>query len=764
MASGTLSLGKSKQTEGQLLWTATSNGTSANTSTVTVTLQVRRWDGNYTTTGTWKGSVSIGGISENYSFYSAVNSWTTVKTLTVTVNHNNDGSGTCYIYGSISGPAQTTQAGATVSGSTTITLDTIARQATMKTVQPFNDGSISPKITYSNPLGAAVPSLQAGVSLTQSSSGVLTYYNVDKTAGTATLSLSESDLNALRSSVTTEKSRTVWIYLRTRIDSTYYYSPLSTTFTVESAKPTISPTITDTNSVTIDLTGDSKKLVRYYSNVAVTIGASALNGASITSRAVTCGGKKLTADGTISGVEIDKFTFTATDSRGLVTTQSITSADGLYSFINYVKLTCNLANDVPSTDGTMVVRTTGNYFNGSFGAKSNSLNVYYRYKVAGTSWPTDGGWNIMTVSKNGNTYTATATVDGLDYQTAYVFQTYAKDTLATIYSVEKTAKATPVFDWGEHDFNFNVPVSVGRTTLSDNAIGVGGTTLCTNLTGVCNVGDYVYTVYPLCKLSTTDSGTYNSSTQGIFYFHRVNGLDAPKFLMVQAENQYSKAYRFNVSVLGEIPFNASMTATDGYGFRTCRFQYNSEWYGGFAIIISNANLSHVSFVGTNYNNTITGIDIYNRNTGAILNSEVYDSILYDYGDFKNTLYRNSATVGLEAYPVNSIYISYSHTSPAELFGGTWHRIQSRFLWGTTTEGTIGATAGEQTHVLTVSEMPSHRHSVTGRADGNGTSGAIIETYASYSNTRTAYTDYTGGGNAHNNMPPYVNVAIWRRTA
>lgn len=134
----------------------------------------------------------------------------------------------------------------------------------------------------------------------------------------------------------------------------------------------------------------------------------------------------------------------------------------------------------------------------------------------------------------------------------------------------------------------------------------------------------------------------------------------------------------------------------------------------------------------------------------------------------------------EMWPVNSIYISYSHTSPAELFGGTWHRIESRFLWGAPSTSTLGATAGEQTHTLTESEMPSHTHD-TFQRDPNAASYPsyqyMVDTYATGA---TAYgfspsmsaatgkkrmlTGSKGGGEAHNNMPPYVNVAIWRRTA
>lgn len=124
------------------------------------------------------------------------------------------------------------------------------------------------------------------------------------------------------------------------------------------------------------------------------------------------------------------------------------------------------------------------------------------------------------------------------------------------------------------------------------------------------------------------------------------------------------------------------------------------------------------------------------------------------------------------YPVGTYYIAHHDTSPAELFGGTWHRIESRFLWAAPSTSTIGLTAGEQTHTLTTSEMPSHRHegviySGNGKniALNTGSSGYKLSWSANAgSDVNEIITNYTGGGAAHNNMPPYVNVAIWRRTA
>ena len=113
------------------------------------------------------------------------------------------------------------------------------------------------------------------------------------------------------------------------------------------------------------------------------------------------------------------------------------------------------------------------------------------------------------------------------------------------------------------------------------------------------------------------------------------------------------------------------------------------------------------------------------------------------------------------YPVNSIYISYSHTSPAELFGGTWTRIVNSFLWGIAESGTIGGTGGEQTHKLTANEMPAHSHNLEHIKLPNGSASAWTATSTGLGGG-VENTSIVGGGQPHNNMPPYTNVSIWRR--
>lgn len=120
------------------------------------------------------------------------------------------------------------------------------------------------------------------------------------------------------------------------------------------------------------------------------------------------------------------------------------------------------------------------------------------------------------------------------------------------------------------------------------------------------------------------------------------------------------------------------------------------------------------------------------------------------------------------YPVGSIYMSVNSTNPKNLFGGTWEQIQGRFLFGMNSSYPAGSTGGEITHALTIDEMPEHKHVIYYPNSGGPDSDANI-CYPEGSDTKMTWcaemckTASTGGGAAHNNMPPYLSVYIWKRT-
>ena len=126
---------------------------------------------------------------------------------------------------------------------------------------------------------------------------------------------------------------------------------------------------------------------------------------------------------------------------------------------------------------------------------------------------------------------------------------------------------------------------------------------------------------------------------------------------------------------------------------------------------------------------------------------------------------NGKTVFDMVYPVGSVYVSVNSTSPATLFGGTWVQIKDKFLLSAGDTYKAGATGGEATHVLTVEEMPRHNHSIDNlNASGSTTPYMTVQAQEKKGYGGNVQTFFTGGGQAHNNMPPYIVVYIWQRTA
>lgn len=119
-----------------------------------------------------------------------------------------------------------------------------------------------------------------------------------------------------------------------------------------------------------------------------------------------------------------------------------------------------------------------------------------------------------------------------------------------------------------------------------------------------------------------------------------------------------------------------------------------------------------------------------------------------------------------AYPVGAIYLSVTDVNPAALFGGTWERIDGRFLLGADSTYAAGSTGGEAVHKLTTSEMPRHNHTLDNynTSAGNTTAYMTVQAQAKVGYNGNVQTLYTGGDGSHNNMPPYLAVYMWQRVS
>lgn len=170
------------------------------------------------------------------------------------------------------------------------------------------------------------------------------------------------------------------------------------------------------------------------------------------------------------------------------------------------------------------------------------------------------------------------------------------------------------------------------------------------------------------------------------------------------------------------------------------------------------------------------------------------------------------------YPIGSIYMSVNETSPSSFIGGTWERIQGRFLVGYGNNGATGyeamnitsETGGESSHLLTSAEsaLPFHIHG-PGNLTAENSHDQITSSAGGHSHGVGVYNSGTKGSNqirvssfqeaqesrqtswdgehthtipghthsiegctsaaskdtaeqAHNNIPPYLAVYMWKR--
>lgn len=218
-------------------------------------------------------------------------------------------------------------------------------------------------------------------------------------------------------------------------------------------KPGISATVVDVNDTTKALTGDENKLIKYYSRVKFSITSSPKNSSGTKSININYNGNSFTGGSGnswtdyFSDVVSGSYRCSVTDTRDFTTSVDINK-----TLINYVKITCALSVSNPTASGECTLTIKGNYFNGSFGSTNNTLTVQYKQN--------GGNWTNATATLNGNTYTATVKLTGLDYTQAYTFQAKATDKLANATTAEKRVKSTPIFDWGSDNFHFHVPVYI----------------------------------------------------------------------------------------------------------------------------------------------------------------------------------------------------------------------------------------------------------------------------------------------------------------
>lgn len=225
-------------------------------------------------------------------------------------------------------------------------------------------------------------------------------------------------------------------------------APFTLTTTARECEPVFAPIVEDGNDVTYALTGDRNILIQGYSEAVFAVNATARYGATIIDEWVMNGGSTNNSPyGDFDNVQSGLFQFRAEDSRGY-----IGGLDVRKDLIAYNKPTVRISMSTPTDVSAITFSIAGEWYNDSFGAVNNTIELQYRFKEASSDY---GEWVTVATAAAQN-YSIPVTITGIDYTKTYTLQARAIDKLETIETEEQSFKTTPVFDWGRDDFTVNV--------------------------------------------------------------------------------------------------------------------------------------------------------------------------------------------------------------------------------------------------------------------------------------------------------------------
>lgn len=726
--SGSRSYGVTSWDTLKFSWAEKSQSVANNTTTITWKLElIATSDGAIYSTDpkTWAVTVNGTRYSGTNSVGISNNSTKTLASGTTTIPHNSDGTKTFNFSVSQQFAITFNEYINVVEFSGSGTLDTIARKSTF---------------TASN--GTLGTAQTIGVTQQSSSFTHTITYKCGSASGTIATKSSSTSISwtpplSLASQNTTGTSVSVELTLTTYNGSTSLGSN-SKTITCAipaSVKPSCSLTLEDVSGW--DKTYGSP--VQGLSNIKITVNTTLAYGSAIVSNMITAEGNSYAAASATTGVLKNAgdspVTATVKDKRGRTGSASYTMKVQAYSPPNISMLTVHRSN----ADGTE--NAQGDYIRVAFSAAVTSLggkntaNYALRYKKT-----TETRWLEGLIVKLDNVYEVDSyeKIFSADGSSSYDVEVEVKDRHHTTTRSTSASTAFTLINWGAD----GTSMGIGKVAEKTNALEVGldnyfyGTTnqvgnrYTASSPGEANVSGFVL----MARISVTAA---NADSPMTFVFTQRRAL-APMTVHITLTNPTAETSAINKIVYEGANFDAYLTEVDGLTW-DLYVKKASEW------------------------DTITLQDWWMSKTMESRVSVTFPGTLVDTVP---TPYWKATPAQLQSlrdyiYPVGSVYISYSHYDPADMFGGTWVRITNAFLWAVDKDGAIGLTGGAKTHTLTVNELPIHSHG------GTYTNAGTSRTHAWLASNGSAMgydTVSAGGGAAHNNMPPYIQVSVWRRTA
>ena len=379
------------------------------------------------------------------------------------------------------------------------------------------------------------------------------------------------------------------------------------------------------------------------------------------------------------------------------------------------------------------------------------------------------------------TYSLKTTIDGMAYYSRADRKMNVVDAVPELgkVSYEDTNAATIAVTGDKSriiqnhsTLSVTVPAATAKkgATIASYAIAFGGVTKTVTAAGAVSLGAVDVSYSQARTVTATDSRGFTvsqsvqvtvddySAPTAVIDLHRLNNFEPTTFITAHARYSYlngknSVTITAKFKKVSDTAYGEPVTLSD-----SVQSTVTCDRDSAYDFVVTIADKLETTEYNLTLGKGIPSFFIDTKKSSVGVNCLPSQSDVLQLGE-------SAWLTAQGAYPVGAIYLSVTDANPAALFGGTWERIGGRFLLGADSTYAAGSTGGEAARTPTVDGMPRHNHEIDNlNASGNATPYMTVQAQDKKGYGGNVQTMYAGGSKAHNNMPPYLAVYMWKRTA